>query len=257
MEPRICPSCKKELNQWQSHDLANCRNMVGRMKVTEHRFFDLVITTDYTEGIRKIEKAGVVIWPTEQHTAPTQDWQHDYGTFGGEPDPMDANSYMVGGDHYKTGDAVGMCPHCRRPVEHWDWSFNLKGLEYAITKYTGRWRQHPKPLEALKKIIHYAQKLIEIHFPDTVVSITYRSNENQKKSCSGNFDEDKPATGETQKFTFRETEKSPTVDGQQPEDQTARVDSSQGRCTHYVRILGEKAAVQCMRRLGHPGSHEI
>lgn len=83
-----------------------------------------------------------------------------------------ANDSMVGGNHYKESDAVGTCPHCRRPIEHWDWSHNLRGLEYAITKYIARWRSKGG-LESLKKAIHYTQKLIEIHFPGVVVRVDY------------------------------------------------------------------------------------
>lgn len=95
-------------------------------------------------------------------------------------DPPKANDYMVGGSHYKSPDAVGMCPHCRMPVEHWDWSFNLRGLEYAATKYIARWRDKGG-LESLKKAIHYTQKLINIHFPGVVVHVSYQE---QKSNLS-------------------------------------------------------------------------
>lgn len=86
---------------------------------------------------------------------------------------MGANSHMVGGSHYKLPDATGQCPHCRRQIEHWDWSFNLRGLEYAATKYIARWRDKGDPLDNLKKAIHYVQKIIEIHFPGVVVHVDF------------------------------------------------------------------------------------
>lgn len=83
-----------------------------------------------------------------------------------------ANSRQEGGAHYSSTDAVGTCPHCHKDLQHWDWSHNLRGLEYAITKYIARWREKDR-LESLKKAIHYTQKLIEIHFPEVTVRVEY------------------------------------------------------------------------------------
>lgn len=146
------------------------------MRTTENHHYDVVITEEYDRDsdkqprIVRVEKAGVVLWPTERHTS----------TVATEPatnvvDPSRAGDYMIGGSHYKSPDTTGMCPHCRRPVEHWDWSFNLRGLEYAATKYIARWRDKDG-LASLKKAIHYVQKIINIHFPEVVVTVSYSNN---------------------------------------------------------------------------------
>lgn len=81
-----------------------------------------------------------------------------------------ANEKQVGGTHYQDVNATGVCPHCRGPIQHWDWASALPGLEYAATKYLARWRLK-KPLESLEKVLHYVQKIIEQNFPGVEVSV--------------------------------------------------------------------------------------
>lgn len=87
---------------------------------------------------------------------------------------MSANNTQMGGDHYSTNKdaAVGKCPNCGGPIQHWDWAMSLKGLEYAATKYLGRWWLKDG-LNSLKKVMHYTQKLIETHFPGTKVTLAF------------------------------------------------------------------------------------
>lgn len=92
-----------------------------------------------------------------------------------------ANARQEGGSHYRGEDAVGRCPHCRGEIQHWDVAASLRGLEYAASKYLWRWRIKGG-LESLKKVIHYTQKLIEIHFPDTVVIVSYEQSEKVQTS---------------------------------------------------------------------------
>lgn len=63
----------------------------------------------------------------------------------------DANTYQVGGAHYKT------------KYEHWDMVVRtgMGYLEGQCTKYLTRW-QKKNGLEDLRKAEHYAQKLIEV-----------------------------------------------------------------------------------------------
>lgn len=78
---------------------------------------------------------------------------------------VSANDSQVGGDHYQGKDAaIGKCPNCGGPIQHWDWAASLRGLEYAATKYLARWQQKDG-LNSLKKVMHYTQKIIETHFP--------------------------------------------------------------------------------------------
>lgn len=141
--------------------------------------YDLVIQRT-GDRIDKITKAGVVIWPAERHTAGmgTQDKIHTAAQelkrspAIGSGSTSRANDTMIGGSHYKDPDITGKCPHCQGLIEHWDWAYNLRALEYAATKYLARWRTKGG-LDSLKKVIHYVQKLIEIHFPDVVVTIQY------------------------------------------------------------------------------------
>jgi hypothetical protein len=86
---------------------------------------------------------------------------------------MSANDTQVGGDHYQSKEAaVGICPKCYGPIQHWDWAQSLKGLEYAATKYLGRW--HLKDgLKSLMKVMHYTQKIIETHFPHVKVKLEF------------------------------------------------------------------------------------
>lgn len=85
-----------------------------------------------------------------------------------------ANDTQVGGSHYQDINATGVCPHCRGEIQHWDWAGRLPGLEYAATKYLSRWRLK-QPLDSLKKVLHYVQKIIEQNFPDVRVTITVES----------------------------------------------------------------------------------
>lgn len=60
-----------------------------------------------------------------------------------------ANSYQVGGDHYKTA------------YQHWDWSLDVEAnpMQYQITKYL---RARKKGgLEDMKKLKHFIQKYKE------------------------------------------------------------------------------------------------
>jgi hypothetical protein len=165
------------------------------------------------DRIDKITKAGVVIWPTERHTAGmgTQDKiytaaqeealakERAWAQQGAEIELFKrqiafengANARQEGGSHYRAPGAEGQCPHCRGSIQHWDWALNLRGLEYAATKYIARWRTKGG-LESLKKAIHYVQKLIEIHFPDVVVTVQYanrtesgRGGVSQTEGCAG------------------------------------------------------------------------
>lgn len=129
--------------------------------------------------VTKVTKNGVVLWPQEGHTAPMLTETHlkelqqarelHMAEFARQ---QRANDTMVGGNHYKVAEATGQCPKCGSAIEHWDWAHNLRALEYASTKYLARWRVKGG-LESLKKVIHYVQKLIEIHFPDVVVTVQY------------------------------------------------------------------------------------
>jgi hypothetical protein len=86
---------------------------------------------------------------------------------------MSANNVQMGGDHYQSKDAaIGKCPNCGGPIQHWDWAMSLRGLEYAATKYLGRWWLKDG-LNSLKKVMHYTQKLIETHFPGTKVTLSF------------------------------------------------------------------------------------
>jgi hypothetical protein len=140
--------------------------------------------------VTKIQKAGVVIWPAEPHTAGTEPMigrstdraaqikaimEYD------ESARKKANDGMVGGNHYRIPDAEGKCPHCRKAIQHWDWAYNLRGLEYAATKYIARWRAKGG-LESLKKAIHYIQKIIEINFPWATVTITIHEQPGKDKA---------------------------------------------------------------------------
>ena len=140
--------------------------------------------------VTKVTKNGVVLWPQERHTAPMltdsqkqqlakeREWlaQGDAIELHKRQIAFEsgskANTRQEGGSHYQKSDATGTCPKCGSTIQHWDWSHNLRGLEYAATKYIARWRDKDG-LNSLKKAIHYLQKLIEIHFPDVVVNVTF------------------------------------------------------------------------------------
>jgi len=63
-----------------------------------------------------------------------------------------ANEYQVAGSHYADN-----------PIQPWDYitANGLGYLEGNIIKYTTRWRRKGG-IEDLKKVIHYAEKLIEV-----------------------------------------------------------------------------------------------
>ena len=65
---------------------------------------------------------------------------------------MSANSHQVGGTHY-----------ARNAIQPWDYitKNKLGYLEGNIVKYISRWRDKGG-IEDLRKVIHYAEKLIEI-----------------------------------------------------------------------------------------------
>jgi len=65
---------------------------------------------------------------------------------------MSANSHQVGGNHY-----------AKHSIQPWDYivANNLGYLEGNIVKYISRWREKGG-VEDLRKVIHYAEKLIEI-----------------------------------------------------------------------------------------------
>jgi hypothetical protein len=204
---------------------------------TSFQSYDLFIEREGTT-ITKITKNGVVIWPTERHTAHMQqDKQIDEfranelaeanARMAGIRQYLSrANQTMVGGYHYKLKDSTGQCPHCQGPIEHWDWAHNLRGLEYAATKYLARWRSKGG-LDSLKKVIHYVQKLIEIHFPSVVVSISYSNRAGEAfAEGGGKRDTLQSAIGEYQKERaeynrVREAEKSEGVAKRPSPHQTA------------------------------------
>jgi len=65
---------------------------------------------------------------------------------------MKANEHQVGGTHYASNS-----------IQPWDYIIanNLGYLEGNIVKYTTRWRQKGG-IDDLRKVIHYAEKLIEV-----------------------------------------------------------------------------------------------
>ena len=65
---------------------------------------------------------------------------------------MSANDMQVGGTHY-----------AKNAIQPWDYivANNLGYLEGNIVKYISRWRDKGG-VEDIRKVIHYAQKLIEV-----------------------------------------------------------------------------------------------
>ena len=65
---------------------------------------------------------------------------------------MSANGDQIGGTHYK-----------KHAIQPWDYIIanNLGYLEGNIVKYISRW-QDKGGVEDIRKVIHYAQKLIEV-----------------------------------------------------------------------------------------------
>lgn len=218
---------------------------------TQLRTNDLIIERKGDDVIQ-ITKSGVVIWPPERHTAGMQtDKLIDAYTDMLEKKRQDEN-YMSfsndranasGGTHYKNPDATGTCPHCKRPIEHWDWAYNLRGLEYAATKYIARWR-NKGGLESLKKAIHYIQKIVEIHFPEVAVTIIYGRTEQEFGRSGNECNQSQPATQEVRGVPQCQATESPTMDGLQSEDPHARVDSL--KCDFPG----------CTKSVGHTGLHK-
>jgi ssDNA-binding Zn-finger/Zn-ribbon topoisomerase 1 len=66
-------------------------------------------------------------------------------------DKPKANSYMIGGDHYK-----------KQKIQHWDYILAnaIPYMEAQIIKYVSRWRDKGG-IEDLKKARHFLDKLIE------------------------------------------------------------------------------------------------
>lgn len=65
---------------------------------------------------------------------------------------MSANGDQIGGTHYKD-----------KAIQPWDYIIanNLGYLEGNIVKYISRWKDKGG-VDDLRKVIHYAQKLIEV-----------------------------------------------------------------------------------------------
>ena len=65
---------------------------------------------------------------------------------------MKANEHQVGGSHYSSNT-----------IQPWDYIIanGLGYLEGNIIKYTTRWRRKGG-IDDLRKVIHYAEKLIEV-----------------------------------------------------------------------------------------------
>jgi len=65
---------------------------------------------------------------------------------------MSANEKQIGGDHYKG-----------KAIQPWDYitANNIPYLEGNIIKYASRWRDKGG-IDDLRKVIHYAEKLIEL-----------------------------------------------------------------------------------------------
>lgn len=172
--------------------------------------------------VTKVTKNGVVLWPQEGHTAPMlltkyqeqakeaammqQEWELAKQQVG-------ANDRQEGGSHYQRLDATGTCPKCGSAVQHWDWAHNLRGLEYAATKYIARWRDKGG-LESLKKAIHYIQKLIEIHFTNVVVTVSYSNRiAEQSGGSSGQYSKGEQYSKELRKPRGPEAQGSPGLAG--------------------------------------------
>jgi hypothetical protein len=252
-----------DLSEYYSYwKIANAWSMLGDQQATRafklhqetsdmsrNEIFDLVIERQGTT-VTKVTKSGVVIWPQERHTAGMQvDTSQTLERAAKELGLNQftrANDGMIGGNHYKSSDATGKCPHCKGPIEHWDWAHNLRALEYAATKYLARWRQKGG-LDSLKKVIHYVQKLIEIHFPNVVVSISYSNRADQQPAeNSGQYN--------------------PLQSAVNSDDQVVRRGEAQGCAgvaqgkTSYQTAVDERCRAEtgngrCVRYTGHEGPH--
>ncbi len=71
---------------------------------------------------------------------------------------MKANEHQVGGSHYSSNT-----------IQPWDYIIanGLGYLEGNIIKYTTRWRRKGG-IDDLRKVIHYAEKLIEV---ETIIKL--------------------------------------------------------------------------------------
>lgn len=74
-----------------------------------------------------------------------------------------ANDRQVGGSHYQ--DAVGVCPHCGQPIQHWDLFAMMPYLVGQVCRYVLRFRGK-NGKEDLDKAGHFLQKLKEVCYPD-------------------------------------------------------------------------------------------
>lgn len=157
-------------------------------------------------------------------------------------DRSNPNNHMVGGNHYMKGDSIGTCPHCHKPVQHWDWAQNLRGLEYAATKYLARWREKDG-FNSLKKVLHYTQKLIVTHFPGTVIHIVVERSTEQPTNVGS------PSQPEA--------ETSKGLDGLKSEDPHARVERTRyiddPRLPDEVRCVSVYLGQRCWMRKKHNG----
>lgn len=198
----------------------------------EHRTGDLVIERT-GHRIDKITKSGVVIWPTERHTGPMDpkptleltnpDYEEYLNKMSASNSHLQrANATMIGGNHYKHQDTQGRCPHCLCAIEHWDWAANLRGLEYAITKHIARWRVHEKPLDCLKKAMHYTQKLIEVNFPGVVVKLDFTNNSESCADAQRQFQETKSDVRAPGGTPFGQVTRGEGMAGQESKDQEIR-----------------------------------
>lgn len=75
-----------------------------------------------------------------------------------------ANDRQVGGSHYQ--EVTGVCPHCRKEIQHWDLYALAPYLIGNATKYVTRCLLK-NGRQDLEKAIHYIQKLIERQYPET------------------------------------------------------------------------------------------
>lgn len=78
---------------------------------------------------------------------------------------MAANDRQVGGKHYQ--EAVGKCPHCLGPIQHWDLYAELPYLVGQATKYTTRQKNG---FEDIEKAVHFLEKLAETRYGRSLFS---------------------------------------------------------------------------------------
>ena len=79
---------------------------------------------------------------------------------------MSANLKQVGGAHYKQDEGMQQrAEELGLPVvEHWDF-VHIRGYNYLqgnASKYLDRYLKKGTPIQDLEKVIHYAEKLLEI-----------------------------------------------------------------------------------------------